>query len=32
MKVRLLIAWLIVGIPLAWGVEQVVKKSLKLFQ
>jgi uncharacterized membrane protein len=28
---RLLVAWLVVGLPLAWGVWQVVVKSLVLF-
>jgi hypothetical protein len=30
--VRLAIAWLFVGIPLIWGVSQVVAKSLALFR
>ena len=30
-KSRLFVAWLLVGIPLAWGVWQVFKKSLDLF-
>jgi hypothetical protein len=30
--VRLAIAWLFVGIPLIWGVAQVVAKSLALFR
>jgi hypothetical protein len=29
---RLTIAWAIVGIPLLWGVSQVVVKSMALFQ
>ena len=29
---RLLIGWSLVGIPLAWGVWQVFKKSLDLFR
>ena len=29
--VKRLAAWLFVGIPLAWGVWQVVVKSLALF-
>jgi hypothetical protein len=29
---RLLVSWLFVGIPLAWGVWQVVVKSMALFQ
>jgi len=28
---RLLLAWLVVGIPLAWGIWQVMVKSLVLF-
>jgi hypothetical protein len=31
MKLRLFIAWALVGIPLAWGVWQVFQKSLDLF-
>jgi hypothetical protein len=27
----LVIAWLVVGIPAAWGVTQTFKQSLKLF-
>ena len=30
--IRLVIAWSLVGIPLAWGVWQVFKKSLDLFR
>ncbi len=29
---RLVVSWLIVAIPLAWGVFQSVSKSLPLFQ
>jgi hypothetical protein len=29
---RLAAAWALVGIPLAWGVWQVFKKSLDLFR
>jgi hypothetical protein len=29
---RLIVAWLFVGIPLLWGVSQVVVKSMALFQ
>lgn len=25
-------AWLVVGVPLAWGIYQTVMKSLALFQ
>ena len=28
----LVIAWLIVGVPAAWGVTQTFKQSLKLFR
>jgi hypothetical protein len=30
--VKLLLAWSIVGVPLAWGVWQVFQKSLALFR
>jgi hypothetical protein len=30
--VALVASWLVVGIPAAWGVWQVVVKSLTLFQ
>jgi hypothetical protein len=29
---RLATAWTLVGVPLAWGVWQVFKKSLDLFR
>jgi hypothetical protein len=29
--IRLILAWLAVGLPLAWGVEQTVVKALALF-
>ena len=29
---KLLAAWTLVGLPLAWGVWQVFKKSLDLFK
>lgn len=29
---RLLFAWALVGVPLAWGVWQVFQKSLDLFR
>lgn len=32
MKARLIIAWGFVGIPLIWGVAQVVARSLALFK
>jgi hypothetical protein len=28
---RLIVAWTIVGVPLIWGVSQVVVKSMALF-
>ena len=31
-KLRTALAWLYVGIPLAWGVAQTVIKSAALFQ
>lgn len=30
--VTVIIAWIIVGIPLLWGVYQTLDKSLALFQ
>ena len=27
----LVLAWLIVGVPAAWGVTQTIRQSLKLF-
>ena len=30
-RVRIALAWLAVGVPLAWGVSQTVAKSLALF-
>jgi hypothetical protein len=30
--IRLAAAWTLVGVPLAWGVLQVFKKSLDLFR
>jgi hypothetical protein len=29
---RLIVSWMLVGVPLAWGVLQVLKKSLDLFR
>jgi hypothetical protein len=29
---RLIVAWAFVGIPLLWGVAQVVQRSLALFK
>jgi len=32
MKVRLIFLWLLVGIPLLWGVFKTLQNALKLFQ
>jgi hypothetical protein len=32
MKIRLTMLWLIVGIPLAWGVFRTLQNAMKLFQ
>jgi hypothetical protein len=32
MKGRLVFLWLIVGVPLAWGVLKTLENALKLFQ
>jgi len=32
LAVRIAAAWALVGIPLAWGVWQVIQKSLDLFR
>lgn len=32
MKTKLIVAWVIVGVPAAWGVTQTLKQSLKLFR
>jgi hypothetical protein len=32
MKVRFFILWLIVGVPLLWGLSKTVQNALKLFQ
>lgn len=31
-RMKVAIAWLVVGVPLAWGVLQVIAKSLDLFR
>ena len=31
-RLLLAVAWLIVGLPLAWGVEQTIVKALALFK
>lgn len=32
MKVKVILAWGFVGIPLAWGVIETISNALKLFQ
>jgi hypothetical protein len=32
MKVRLIFLWVVVGIPLLWGVMKTLENALKLFQ
>jgi hypothetical protein len=32
MKVRFFVLWLIVGVPLVWGLTKTVQNALKLFQ
>ena len=32
MKLKLMLAWGFVGIPLTWGVLQTVANAMKLFQ
>jgi hypothetical protein len=32
MKIRLTVLWLIVGVPLAWGVVKTLQNVMKLFQ
>jgi hypothetical protein len=32
MKGRLALLWLIVGVPLAWGVFKTLQNAMKLFQ
>ena len=32
LMLKLIAAWTLVGVPLAWGVWQVFKKSLDLFK
>jgi hypothetical protein len=32
MRARLLILWVLVGIPLFWGVMKTLQNALKLFQ
>ncbi len=32
MTAKLIVLWVLVGIPLAWGVEQTIGNVAKLFQ
>jgi len=32
MKVRFFLLWVIVGVPLLWGLTKTVQNALKLFQ
>jgi hypothetical protein len=32
MNIRLVLAWLAVGIPLLWGILNTLENALKLFQ
>jgi len=31
-KLRLALLWLIVGLPLAWGVARTIQNAMKLFE
>ena len=31
-KIRLIVLWLIVAIPLIWGIERTLQNALKLFR
>ena len=31
-RLKLALLWLVVGVPLAWGVAMTVQKAIKLFQ
>lgn len=31
-KLRLIVLWLIVGLPLAWGVAHTLQNALRLFR
>jgi hypothetical protein len=31
MKFRLIVLWLVVGVPLLWGVSKTLQNALKLF-
>jgi hypothetical protein len=32
MKVRFFVLWVVVGVPLLWGLTKTVQNALKLFQ
>jgi hypothetical protein len=32
MKARLLVLWVVVGLPLLWGVLKTLQNAMKLFQ
>jgi hypothetical protein len=32
MNARLILSWLVVGVPLLWGVVRTLENALKLFQ
>ena len=32
MKTRLIVLWLVVGVPLAWGVFKTLQHAMALFQ
>jgi hypothetical protein len=32
MKLRFVLLWLIVGVPLVWGVSKTLQNAMKLFQ
>lgn len=32
MKIRFIVLWLAVGIPLAWGVMKTLENALRLFE
>jgi hypothetical protein len=32
MKLRFVVLWLIVGVPLVWGVSKTLQNAMKLFQ
>jgi hypothetical protein len=32
MNVKLIVLWLVVGLPLAWGIYKTLENAMKLFQ